>query len=84
MQRDRALAVLGGTKEGSRMSWSFDQYPTSMENLRPTIVREKAILIANALLEEGYAEDHCIGIAIARAKEWAERRGLVETDASGC
>jgi uncharacterized protein YdaT len=36
-------------------------------------VRCKAIEIANALLEEGMA----IRIAIAKAKEWAERRGLL-------
>ena len=34
-------------------------------------VREKAIEIANALLEEGYDEGKAIRIAIAKAKEWA-------------
>jgi uncharacterized protein YdaT len=32
--------------------------------------------IANALLEEGHDERKAIRIAIARAEEWAERRGL--------
>ncbi|MGZ5223859.1 MAG: hypothetical protein ACXWCS_06765 [Burkholderiales bacterium] len=44
-----------------------------MKNL-PPFVREKAILIANALLEAGHPEDQSIRIAIARAKAWAEQR----------
>jgi uncharacterized protein YdaT len=48
-----------------------------MKNL-PPVVREKAILIANALLYEGYPEGQCIRIAIARAREWAARRALDE------
>jgi len=47
-----------------------------MEHL-PPLVRSKAIEIANALLEEGYEEGMAIRIAIAKAKEWAERRGLL-------
>jgi uncharacterized protein YdaT len=43
-----------------------------MKNLSPA-VREKAILIANALLEEGYPEGQSIRIAIARAKAWNRR-----------
>jgi uncharacterized protein YdaT len=41
-----------------------------MRNL-PERVREKAIEIANALLEEGMEEGKAIRIAIAKAKEWA-------------
>jgi len=37
------------------MPWTLDRYPPSMKNL-PAIVREKAIVIANALLEEGHPE----------------------------
>jgi uncharacterized protein YdaT len=58
------------------MPWTIDRFPPPMKNL-PPMVREKAIIIANALLEEGYGEDHCIRIAIARAKTWAEHRGLM-------
>lgn len=43
-----------------------------MKNLHP-VVREKAIEIANALLDEGYDEGRAIRIAIARAKEWSEK-----------
>jgi uncharacterized protein YdaT len=39
----------------------------------PTIVRDKAIEIANALLTEGYDEGRAIRIAIAQAKQWAVR-----------
>jgi len=39
----------------------------------PERVREKAIEIANALLEEGMEEGKAIRIAIAKARQWAER-----------
>jgi uncharacterized protein YdaT len=58
------------------MPWNEAYYPQSMGNL-PLEVRLKAIEIANALLEEGYDEGKAIRIAIAKAKEWAERRGLL-------
>jgi uncharacterized protein YdaT len=45
-----------------------------MKHLPPS-VREKAIEIANALLEEGMDEGKAIRIAIAKAKEWADRHG---------
>lgn len=56
------------------MPWSSENYPVSMKNLTPE-VRDKAIDIANALLEEGYDEGRAIAIATAQAEEWAERRG---------
>lgn len=46
----------------------------TMQNLPPE-VRSKAIEIAIALLEEGYDDGMAICIAIAKAKEWADRRG---------
>ena len=58
------------------MPWNESHYPPSMEHL-PPVVRSKAIEIANALLEEGHEEGMAIRIAIAKAKEWAERRGLL-------
>ena len=54
------------------MPWNELAYPRSMENL-PPVVRSKAIEITNALLAEGYEEGMAIRIAIAKAKEWAER-----------
>ncbi|HXJ81487.1 MAG TPA: hypothetical protein VMS64_22755 [Candidatus Methylomirabilis sp.] len=57
------------------MPWNDEYYPPAMEHLSP-IVRAKAIEIANALLEEGHDEGFCIRVAIARAHEWARRRGL--------
>lgn len=59
------------------MPWTVERYPASMKNL-PPVVREKAILIANALLEAGHPEGQSIRIAIARAKLWAEQRGIVD------
>ncbi len=54
------------------MPWSSTYYPISMSHLPPE-VREKAIDIANALLEQGYDEGKAIRIAIAKAKQWARR-----------
>lgn len=54
------------------MPWTTDRYPLSMKRLPPA-TREKAIEIANALLAEGHPEGQAIRIAIARAKQWAER-----------
>ena len=59
------------------MPWSSERYPASMKNL-PPVVREKAILIANALLEEGYPEGQALRIAIARARIWAKRRTIFD------
>lgn len=56
------------------MPWSKNNYPDSMKNLTAE-VREKAIEIANALLEEDYEEGKAIPIAIAKAEEWGNRRG---------
>ena len=51
------------------MPWTPERFPPAMMHL-PGPVREKAIEIANALLEEGYEEGRCIRIAIAQAKRW--------------
>ena len=47
------------------------------------MVRGEAIEIANALLDEGHPEGQSIRIAIARAKEWADRRGVLHAGARG-
>jgi uncharacterized protein YdaT len=57
-------------KEEISMPWTIEHYPESMKNL-PPVVREKAIVIANALLEHGYPEDQSLRIATARAQAWA-------------
>ena len=54
------------------MPWNADFFPASMKHLPPP-VREKAIDIANALLDERMDEGKAIRIAIARAKDWARR-----------
>ncbi|MDB5926645.1 MAG: hypothetical protein JWN13_5581 [Betaproteobacteria bacterium] len=63
------------------MPWTPERYPASMKHLAPA-VREKAVEIANALLAEGHPEGQAIRIAIARAKEWAEHRGLAPYDSA--
>lgn len=57
------------------MPWDETRYPASMKRLPPP-VRAKAIEIANALLAEGYDEGLAIRIGIAKAREWAARRGV--------
>ena len=58
------------------MPWNRNDFPDSMKSLNP-VVRDKAIDIANTLLEEeGYEEDRAIPIAIAQAEEWAQNRGI--------
>lgn len=58
------------------MPWLKGKYPNSMKYL--TIqVRDKAVEIANALLNEGKMEEGIvIATAISRAKDWAANRGL--------
>ena len=57
------------------MPWTKTDYPVSMKNL-PEAVRNKAIEIANALLEEkNMDEGIAIATAISRAKDWAETHG---------
>ncbi|MDX2003720.1 MAG: hypothetical protein SFU83_00455 [Meiothermus sp.] len=56
------------------MPWTKENYPDSLKNFRAE-VRNKAIEIANALLEEGSEEGRAIAIATDKAKEWAENRG---------
>lgn len=53
------------------MPWTYDDFPPSMKNMEPR-VREKAIDIANALMDEGYVVGSAIPIAIAQARKWAE------------
>lgn len=57
------------------MPWTKNDFPDSMKNL-PLAVRNKAIDIANALVEdEGIEDGIAIATAISRAKDWAENRG---------
>jgi len=57
------------------MPWTRSDYPNAMKNL-PKQVRDKAVDIANALLEEKQMEEGIvIATAISRAKDWAANRG---------
>ena len=55
------------------MSWTRSAYPGLMKNL-PVAVRNKAIEIANSILQEksDMEETTIITTAILRAKEWAD------------
>ena len=63
------------------MPWNSNDYPPSMNHLSPR-VREKAIEIANALLDEGNDEGKAIRVGIAQAKRWARAHGLGPSDQS--
>ena len=55
-----------------KMPWTRNDYPASMKNLDPD-VREKAIEIANALVQEEHYEDgKAIPIAIDKAREYVK------------
>jgi len=57
------------------MPWTKTNYPNSMKNL-PATVRNKAVEIGNALLEEKHMEEGiAIATAISRAKDWAAIHG---------
>lgn len=65
------------------MPWTKKDYPVSMKNL-PATVRNKAIEIANALLEERNMEEGIvIATAISRAKDWAVEHGKSIKPAKG-
>lgn len=53
------------------MPWSKHDYPDSMKNL-PEDIRNKAIEIANALLEDNKEEGRAISIGIAQARKYIE------------
>jgi len=56
------------------MPWSEYNYPVSMKTL-PSVVRNKAIEIANAILEEGRTDEGiAIATGISRAKAWAKNQ----------
>ncbi|WP_040225371.1 hypothetical protein [Bhargavaea cecembensis] len=53
------------------MPWDEHDYPASMKNMDEK-VRSKAIEIANALVREGYSDDHAIPIAMDQARDYVE------------
>jgi uncharacterized protein YdaT len=62
------------------MPWTKNDYPNAFKNL-PEDVRDKAIEIGNALLDERDMEEGiAIATAISRAKDWAAERGLPVED----
>ena len=56
------------------MPWTKNDYPDSMKNMDES-ARNKAIEIANKLVEDDYEEGRAISIAISQAKEWYQNRG---------
>jgi uncharacterized protein YdaT len=64
------------------MPWTNRNYPPSLKNFDKRL-RNKAVDIANALLEEGYEEGRAIAIATAQAKEWIEKHPDHSKEAEG-
>jgi Uncharacterized protein conserved in bacteria (DUF2188) len=52
------------------MPYTYNKFPASFIHLRQE-ERNKAITIANALIEEGYPDQMALPIAISNAKQWA-------------
>lgn len=65
------------------MPWYNGDYPPSYKN-QPRKLREKAVEIANAMLEEGAEEGIAIATGLKKAREWAkeqdEPNGYNDTD----
>lgn len=52
------------------MKWTFENFGADLKDLNP-VVREKALEIANQLMEEeDYTEGEAIKEAIKQAEEW--------------
>lgn len=52
------------------MKWTFENIETNLDDLNPRI-RNKALEIANRLMEEGgYTEEEAIDEGIKEAEEW--------------
>lgn len=60
------------------MPWTKDDYPDDFKNLEEC-TRNKAIEIANALLDDDFDESRSIAIAITQAKVWASKRIILKS-----
>ncbi|WP_026688843.1 DUF2188 domain-containing protein [Alteribacter aurantiacus] len=60
------------------MPWTKNDYPSSMKNLDKE-VRDKAIEIANSMVEDGYDEGRAIPIAIDEAKKVGPKSDVTYT-----
>ena len=56
------------------MPWYNGDYPPSYKN-QPKKLRDKAVEIANALLEEGLDEGVAIAIGLKRARKFLRKKG---------
>jgi uncharacterized protein YdaT len=60
------------------MPWYNGDYPPSYKN-QPVKLRNKAVEIANALLEEGAEEGIAIATGLKRAREFFKKEGRQES-----
>lgn len=61
------------------MAWTKKDYPDAMKDLEEK-TRDKAIEIANALLDDDFDEPRSIAISISQAKLWASKRKTINAD----
>lgn len=64
------------------MPWYYGDYPPSYKN-QPSPIREKAVEIANALLQEGVQEGIAIATGLKRAREHFEKEDRASEDPEG-
>jgi len=64
------------------MPWYNGEYPPSCKN-QPLPLREKAVEIANALLQQGVEEGIAIATGLKRAREHFEKEDQPEGDPEG-
>lgn len=57
------------------MPWTYSDFPVSWKNFEP-LVKNKAVDIANDLLEKGYDENRALAIATSQAQKWGDKREI--------
>lgn len=60
------------------MPWYHGDYPPSYKN-QPLKIRDKAVEIANALLEDGIVEGIAIATGLKRGREFFKKDDAAET-----
>ncbi len=64
------------------MPWYNGDYPPSYKN-QPVPLREKAVEIANQILEEGAEEGIAIATGLKRARQFFKNQNQMKTDSGG-
>jgi len=65
------------------MPWYIGEFPSSYKN-QPARLREKAVEIVNALLEEGTGDGIAIATGLKRTREYLKKRRLNRPEKASC